>query len=171
MTYAGQLNEQHKERQAKFFPKPRKEKPVEVAPAAVEAQVISELRAQVYSLTQELTKLKLKYQQAIGLTPDEPLPPAQPTVARIKEIVAAHYEVGVLDLESQTRDYKHLIPRHVAMYLCRKFTTRSFPFIGRHFGGRDHTTALSAFRRVGDNRTIDDELNADLVTLEKALAP
>ena len=34
------------------------------------------------------------------------------------------------------------------MWLCRKFTSRSLPEIGRAFGGRDHTTVLHAVRKI-----------------------
>ena len=34
------------------------------------------------------------------------------------------------------------------MYLAKTLTTRSYPDIGRRFGGRDHTTVLHAVRRI-----------------------
>ncbi len=36
----------------------------------------------------------------------------------------------------------------VAMYLCRQRLGTSFLEIGERFGGRDHTTVISAVRRV-----------------------
>jgi chromosomal replication initiation ATPase DnaA len=38
-----------------------------------------------------------------------------------------------------------MLPRHIAMYLAKVLTPRTLPDIGRRFGGRDHTTILSAF--------------------------
>jgi chromosomal replication initiator protein len=39
------------------------------------------------------------------------------------------------------------------MYLAREMTDESLPAIGRHFGGRNHSTVLHAHRRVaGDSR-------------------
>ncbi len=39
-------------------------------------------------------------------------------------------------------------PRQVAIYLARELTGESLPAIGRHFGGRNHTTVLHACKRV-----------------------
>jgi chromosomal replication initiator protein len=42
------------------------------------------------------------------------------------------------------------------MYLARELTGESLPSIGRHFGGRDHTTVLHAWRRT-TARILDDQ--------------
>ena len=34
------------------------------------------------------------------------------------------------------------------MFLAREMTAASFPMIGRHFGGRDHTTIIHGQRRI-----------------------
>ena len=54
-------------------------------------------------------------------------------------------------------------PRQVAMYLARELTGESLPAIGRHFGGRDHTTVLHAHRRTAA-RIADDNSRAKLWT-------
>lgn len=44
---------------------------------------------------------------------------------------------------------KHLAgPRHIAIYLCRKMTNRSYPQIALVVGYKDHTTALYAMKRA-----------------------
>jgi chromosomal replication initiator protein len=42
------------------------------------------------------------------------------------------------------------------MYLARELTSESLPSIGRHFGGRDHTTVLHAWRRTTARIAADD---------------
>ncbi len=42
------------------------------------------------------------------------------------------------------------------MYLARELTDESLPAIGRHFGGRDHTTVLHACRRTTARIAADD---------------
>lgn len=39
-------------------------------------------------------------------------------------------------------------PRHIAIYLCRKITGRSYPQISIVVGYKDHTTALYAMKRA-----------------------
>jgi chromosomal replication initiator protein len=71
-----------------------------------------------------------------------------PKIDTIKETSARTYNVTKLDLESECRKRIYALPRQYAMYMCRKLTKCSYPMIGRHFGDRDHTTVLFAFRKV-----------------------
>jgi chromosomal replication initiator protein len=60
--------------------------------------------------------------------------------------------------------------RQVAMYLCRQRLKCSFPELGRAFGNRDHTTVMSAVRRVEELRQRDPQVNAHLEAIEQRLA-
>ena len=42
------------------------------------------------------------------------------------------------------------------MFLARRHTGLSLPEIGKHFGGRDHTTVMHAVRKI-DNQIETDE--------------
>jgi hypothetical protein len=68
----------------------------------------------------------------------------RPTVREIQKAVARIYEVQILDMLSRQRHVHIVNARHTAMALCRHLTTRSFPEIGRLFGGRDHSTVIHA---------------------------
>ncbi|GLI23465.1 hypothetical protein GGQ86_002998 [Xanthobacter flavus] len=61
--------------------------------------------------------------------------------------VSAHFDVPRVDILSSSRLHPYVLPRQVAMYLCRKFVGHSFPEIGRRFG-RDHTTALHNCQKI-----------------------
>ena len=70
------------------------------------------------------------------------------SISEIQRAVAVHYRVTVNDLRGACRARTVTWPRMVAMTLSRRLTLFSSPVIGRHFGGRDHTTVLSAIQRV-----------------------
>jgi len=47
--------------------------------------------------------------------------------------------------------------RQIAMYLAKEFTTHSLPVLGRHFGGKDHTTVLHAVNKIKRECGLDPE--------------
>lgn len=84
-----------------------------------------------------------------------------PQIKLIMSLVSAFYEVSRLDMISERRQAYIVRPRQIAMYLCKTLTLKSLPEIGRQFGGRDHTTALHAVRKIehlleGDGRLADE---------------
>lgn len=40
------------------------------------------------------------------------------------------------------------MPRHIAMWICRRLTMASLPAIAFSFGGRDHTTVIHGCRNA-----------------------
>ena len=74
------------------------------------------------------------------------------SIKRIKEAVCRRYGVTIADLEGPSRKREYAMPRQIAMALSyRKLRSQgySLPMIGRHFGGRHHTTILYACRKFG----------------------
>ena len=51
------------------------------------------------------------------------------------------------------------------MYLAKVLTPRSYPEIGRKFGGRDHSTVIHAVRLIEDLRTRDADMDGDVRSL------
>ncbi len=94
-----------------------------------------------------------------GLYPASGSGPAHREPRSVGEIQAAacrHFGLTSEELLSTARTARIAWPRQVAMYLARELTGESLPSIGRHFGGRDHTTVLHAWRRT-TARIADDE--------------
>jgi chromosomal replication initiator protein len=52
-------------------------------------------------------------------------------------------------LQSKQRAWTVSHPRMLAIYLARKHTTASYGEIGRYFGGRNHSTAVAAEKKIG----------------------
>jgi chromosomal replication initiator protein len=86
----------------------------------------------------------------------------------ILKATAQHFDVKIPDLKSSKRARAIALPRQIAMYLCRKLTSASYPEIGRALGGRDHTTAINAFKRVSE-RLDEPELRRHVEEIEQLL--
>jgi chromosomal replication initiator protein len=84
--------------------------------------------------------------EALG---EEPTPAHhQITISQIIDAVINHFNVRMSDLQGKRRSRSIAFPRQVCMYLARDLTNHSLEEIGGHFGGRDHTTVLHAYRTV-----------------------
>jgi hypothetical protein len=77
-----------------------------------------------------------------------PALPGRITVRRVLEVTAGHFRTTVDALLSERRTQSLSRPRQIAMFVARKVTGRSLPFIGLRMGGRDHTTILHGMRAV-----------------------
>ncbi|NMB46900.1 MAG: chromosomal replication initiator protein DnaA [Firmicutes bacterium] len=87
----------------------------------------------------------------------------QITIDMIQSVVANHYSIKVVDMQSKKRTRVVTFPRQVAMYLARELTDASLPRIGEEFGGRDHTTVLHGYdkiqRMLQKNPSLQKEIN------------
>ncbi|MBO9655750.1 MAG: chromosomal replication initiator protein DnaA [Agrobacterium tumefaciens] len=87
----------------------------------------------------------------------------------IQRIVAKHYNVSRQELVSNRRTRVIVKPRQIAMYLAKMLTPRSFPEIGRRFGGRDHTTVLHAVRKIEELISGDTKLGHEVELLKRLI--
>jgi chromosomal replication initiator protein len=71
-------------------------------------------------------------------------------VAEVEQAVCRLFSIGTADLRSPRRNRSVSQPRMLAMYLARKMTQAAYTEIGEHFGGRNHSTVMSAEKRVRD---------------------
>jgi chromosomal replication initiator protein len=82
---------------------------------------------------------------------------------KIIETVAKFYNLEEKNLFDPTRRKEIVKPRQIAMFLLRKELKYSFPAIARKFGGKDHTTAIYAYKKIlqenEENNKLTEELN------------
>ncbi|XXF78173.1 chromosomal replication initiator protein DnaA [Myxococcaceae bacterium GXIMD 01537] len=99
------------------------------------------------------------------------LPTVQPgvDVESIQREVARYYKVTVEALREDRRHKALSHARQVAMYLSRRLTKSSFPEIAARFS-KDHSTVISAVRKVERLRETDADLQRELGELEAKLA-
>jgi chromosomal replication initiator protein len=91
------------------------------------------------------------------------------TIDEIQRTVCQFYRVDRTEMSSKRRARAVVRPRQVAMYLSKVLTPRSYPEIGRKFGGRDHSTVIHAVRLIEDLRTRDADMDGDVRSLLRQL--
>jgi chromosomal replication initiator protein len=91
------------------------------------------------------------------------------SIELIKKTVASHFSLKPSDLASKRRTKNLSFPRHIAMYLCRKHTTFSYPEIATHFGGRDHSSVVHAANVVAAKVKVQEDLRSTIAEIEKKL--
>lgn len=91
------------------------------------------------------------------------------SIDEIKKVVAEFFNIKVSEMVSKRRTKNLSFPRHIAMYLCRKHTTASYPEIGLQFGGRDHSSVIHAANVVTTKIASDNSIGAIISKLEQRL--
>ncbi|MFV0422993.1 DnaA ATPase domain-containing protein [Oleidesulfovibrio sp.] len=82
---------------------------------------------------------------------------------RILALCAGHFSLPVKDITGDKRHQKVVLARQIAMFLCRELMGSSYPALGRIFGGKDHSTAMYAVKKI--QKMIDsDRTTKQLVT-------
>lgn len=84
----------------------------------------------------------------------------------IIETVSEHFEVDKKDLVGTRRHHRVVRARQIAMFLCRELIGSSYPTLGRLFGGRDHSTALYAIKKINKIQEDNAEMK-NIITLLK----
>lgn len=87
----------------------------------------------------------------------------------IIDAITKHYDVTEEDLIKKGRKKGISHPRQVAMHLFRSELNMSFSSIGEFFGGRDHTTALHAFEKIGKDIEKNLRLKGELSAIKTDL--
>lgn len=85
---------------------------------------------------------------------------------KIIKVVAEFYDLKEKELLTSSRRREVVYPRQVAMYLLRKELKSSYPFIGRRFSGKDHTTAIYACEKI-EKELLSSEKLSDEITIIK----
>ncbi len=90
------------------------------------------------------------------------------TIAAIQKAVAAHYGLEHADITGPSRARSIAQPRQVAMYLSRRLANKTYPQLGRAFGGRNHTTIIHGVEQVRP-RLADRAMRRDVVRILRGL--
>ncbi|MFZ9862644.1 MAG: DnaA ATPase domain-containing protein [Gemmataceae bacterium] len=71
-----------------------------------------------------------------------------PTLGEIEGVVTKLFRLPANSLRQEDREAKKKLARALAMYLGRKFTQSTYRELGKFFGNRNHSSVLSAEKKV-----------------------
>ena len=80
----------------------------------------------------------------------------------IQKVIAENYQISVADLKGKKRDKKFVVPRQIAIYIAREITESAFTDIGNEFGGKDHSTIMTAYKKISEQIKIDPTLESKI---------
>ena len=90
---------------------------------------------------------------------------------KIINVVADYYNLAPSQLTGKIRTGQIALARHIAMYLIRNMLDVPFKKIGDMFGGKDHTTVMSAITKVEKELKTNETLKEAVDELQKRLKP
>jgi chromosomal replication initiator protein len=83
------------------------------------------------------------------------------------KVVANYFNVSIADIKGKNKNQSVVLPRQIAMYLCRKMTDFSTTEIGYEFGGKNHTTVMYNVQKVEARlKSSEKEINNLIEKLE-----
>lgn len=88
------------------------------------------------------------------------------TIEEIQKIVADHFQINYRDLCSKSRTKPVVTARQIAMWLVKKHLDKSLVDIARAFNKKDHTTVMSALRKIDNQLNKDSEIKKYIEELE-----
>ncbi|HPO15767.1 MAG TPA: chromosomal replication initiator protein DnaA [Candidatus Hydrogenedentes bacterium] len=92
------------------------------------------------------------------------------TLEQVQRAVAEHFDVRIADLRGPSRQRQIVVPRQMAMYLCKELIpSLSLSDVGEAFGGKDHTTVLYSCEKISEDARGNGEVRRTLDQLKKKL--
>ncbi len=88
---------------------------------------------------------------------------------KIIDVVSNYYSLTPTQLTGNIRTSQIALARHIAMYLMRNLLDDSFDKIGSAFGGKDHSTVMSACKNVEKGLKINPTLQTVINELKEKL--
>ena len=89
----------------------------------------------------------------------------------IISIVSEHFSVTPADLAGNKRSKNIVVPRQIAMYLCRELLDTSLKEIGKNLGDRDHTTVMHGIEKIEAELDSNKAIEKQIDILKKKINP
>lgn len=89
-------------------------------------------------------------------------------IERIAQVTAQYYDVDLNDLKGTARSQKISIARHLAVYLAREITEKSFASIAEFFN-KKHTTIMFAYEKIKKEIVTNKDFSIAVREIKQAL--
>lgn len=89
----------------------------------------------------------------------------------IIDTVCEHFHISKNDMTGSKRNSEIVIPRQIAMYLCREMTQTNFKEIGNIMGGRDHSTVIHGYDKISYEVKNSENMRNIIDVLTKKINP
>ena len=115
----------------------------------------------------KLTNKPLTLELAQHVLKDQLVKADRPAVTMefIRHTVAAHFKISIEEMHGKKRMQRVVLPRQIAMYLCRKIMDVSVLDIGKFFE-RDHSTVIHACNKISGEVETDEKMRLTVEDLE-----
>ena len=91
------------------------------------------------------------------------------SIEYIQDVVAKYFNITINDLKGAKRSNDVVLPRQIAMYLCREVAQISTPKIGQAFGKRDHSTVMHACSKIEKEINEKSDIKLIVETVKNSL--
>ena len=88
---------------------------------------------------------------------------------KIINVVADYYNLTPSQITGKDRNAQLVLARHISMYLIRKYLDIPLKKVGEMFGGKDHTTVMSALTKVDKELKTSEQLKTAIEELERKI--
>ena len=100
--------------------------------------------------------------------PDQP---KKITPSFIIEVVSEHFGVNPDDITSEKRNSEFVLPRQIAMYLCRNIIGMSLADIAKLLEKKDHTTVMYGIKKITSKIETDEDVKNKVDIIKKKINP
>ncbi len=102
------------------------------------------------------------------ISPDEK---REVTPELIITTVAEHFHISEADLKGPKRNSEIVLPRQIAMFLCREMTNTSLEAIGALMGKKDHSTVINGCRKIAEKIDSSESVRNTIEVIKKKISP
>ena len=118
-------------------------------------------------ISHKLIDIALAEEALRSILPDEGI--IKITPQKVIERVATFYNITVEDIIGQSKMKNIVMPRQIAMYLCKTMTDMNFVMIAKALGNRDRTTVMHGVDKIMILLEKDPALKSDVDYIVKDL--